>query len=63
MLPAIRQARRRKDKIMDIQMLAILAGKERTRRDFEDLFEASGFRLEREIPTHVGLSILELSPA
>ncbi len=51
------------DKILDIQMLAILAGKERTRTEYAELFAAAGLRFEREIETGVGVSILESSPA
>jgi hypothetical protein len=46
-------------KILDIQMLAILAGKERTRTQYAELFTAAGLRFEREIETGVGVSILE----
>jgi len=50
-------------KILDIHMLTILAGKERTRPEYADLFKAAGLRFDREIETGVGISILEASPA
>ena len=48
-------------KMLDIFMLAMLTGKERTRREFEDLLAASGFRLDRVIDVGLGTSILEAS--
>jgi len=46
-------------KMLDICMLAMLTGKERTRREFESLLTTSGFRLERAIDIGLGTSILE----
>jgi hypothetical protein len=46
-------------KRMDIHMLAALSGRERTRAEFENLFAASGFSLDRAILTAAGTSILE----
>jgi hypothetical protein len=51
------------DKILDIQMLAILAGKERTRGEYAELFRGAGLKFEREVETGVGNSILEASHA
>lgn len=48
-------------KMLDIFMLALLDGKERTRRDFEALLTASGFRLERAIDIGMEVAILEAS--
>ena len=48
-------------KMLDIFMLAMLTGKERTRREFEDLLAASGFRLDRVIDVGLGTSILDAS--
>jgi len=46
-------------KRMDIHMLAALSGRERTQPEFERLFGASGFALDRVITTPAGASILE----
>jgi hypothetical protein len=48
-------------KMLDIFMLALLASKERTRREYEHLLAASGFRLDRVIDVGLGTSILEAS--
>jgi O-methyltransferase domain len=48
-------------KMLDIFMLAMLTGKERTRREFENLLAASGFRLDKRYRTGLGTSILEAS--
>jgi hypothetical protein len=40
-------------------MLATLTGRERTRDEFAALFQRSGLRLERVIPTAAAESILE----
>ena len=38
-------------KLMDLEMLVLPGGMERTENEFRELFTASGFRLERVIPT------------
>jgi len=38
-------------KLMDLEMLVLPGGMERTEKEFRELFTASGFRLERIIPT------------
>lgn len=43
----------------DIHMLALLTGRERTLSEFTDLLTASGFHLERVIPTDSPRTILE----
>jgi len=48
-------------KMLDIGMLTILNGKERTRPEFEKLIAASGFKLERVMDVGLGTSILEAS--
>jgi hypothetical protein len=48
-------------KMLDIFMLAMLTGKERTRHEFEGLLAASGFRLDRVIDIGLGTSILDAS--
>jgi hypothetical protein len=44
---------------MDLNMLVILGGRERTEAEYGRLFEAVGFRLERVIPTHSPFSVIE----
>jgi SAM-dependent methyltransferase len=44
---------------MDLNMLVILGGQERTREQFERLFQATGFRLDRIIPTHSPFNVIE----
>ena len=46
-------------KILDIHMLTLIGGKQRTRREYEALFTAAGFSFNREIETGAGVSILE----
>jgi hypothetical protein len=49
---------------MDVNMLAMFSGKERTRAEFADLLAVAGFRLTRVIPVDesVGLNLLEAHP-
>lgn len=42
-----------------IHMLTLLGGKQRTRQEYEALFDTAGFSFEREIDTGAGISILE----
>lgn len=46
-------------KTLDIVMLTLLGGKQRTREEYRELLERSGFALRREIGTGAGISILE----
>jgi O-methyltransferase/methyltransferase family protein len=46
-------------KTLDVFMLALLGGRQRTRGEYEALLESAGFALEREIDTHADISILE----
>jgi hypothetical protein len=46
----------------DLLMLVHLTGRERTEREFRALFDASGFGLERVIPTGTQLSVVEAAP-
>ena len=50
-------------KMLDIHMLALLGGRQRTRQEYAALLDRSGFRLEREIDTGAGISILEARTA
>lgn len=49
-------------KILDIQMLVNLSGKERTEEEFKSLLESSGFRLTRIIATKSPFSVIEGEP-
>lgn len=46
-------------KILDIHMLTLLGGKQRTRQEYEVLLNQAGFGFLREIDTGAGVSILE----
>jgi hypothetical protein len=49
-------------KYMDLIMLVMLGGRERTADEFGQLFAEAGFRLTRIIPTSSGLSVVEGAP-
>ena len=46
-------------KLLDINMLVLAGGRERTREEFERIFAAAGFKLARVVPTQCPLSIVE----
>ena len=46
-------------KLLDIQMMVLLSGKERTKDEFAALFKQAGLKLTRVIPTNCPLSIVE----
>lgn len=46
-------------KMLDIFMLVLIGGKQRTREEYAALFEQGGFSFKREIDTGTGMSILE----
>ena len=51
-------------KLLDVEMLVVTeGGKERTEVEFAALFEASGFRLNRIVPTARPISVIEAVPA
>lgn len=50
-------------KFLDLQMLIFPGGRERTEKQFRDLFAASGWQLTRIIPTAASDSIVEGVPA
>jgi len=50
-------------KFIDLNMLVMTGGKERTEKEFQELLAAAGFRLVRIIPTKVPTSIVEAEPA
>lgn len=49
-------------KFLDLEMLIFPGGHERTEQQFRDLFAAAGWRLNRIVPTHAGISIVEGLP-
>jgi hypothetical protein len=46
-------------KTLDIHMLALLGGRQRSRREYAGLLDRAGFAFEREIDTRAGVAILE----
>lgn len=50
-------------KMLDIHMLALLGGRQRTRREYATLLKRAGFLLQREIDTGAGIAILEVTTA
>jgi hypothetical protein len=49
--------------MLDLEMLVIAGGKERTRSEYSNLLARAGFRLDRVVETAGPLSIVEASPA
>ena len=49
-------------KILDIIMLAIPGGQERTEQEYRILVDKAGFRLKRVVPTESAVSIVEALP-
>jgi hypothetical protein len=49
-------------KYMDLNMLVMLGGRERTADDFGTLYTQAGFRLTRIVPTTSGFSVIEGTP-
>ena len=45
-------------KVLDVVMLALTGGRERTADEYASLFQAGGFRLERVVPTTGAISVL-----
>jgi hypothetical protein len=50
-------------KVLDIVMLTLTGGRERTQEEYARLFDAAGFRLERVVPTASPVSVLVGIPA
>lgn len=46
-------------KTLDVHTLALVGGRQRTRQEYEALFDGAGFSFEREIDTGADISILE----
>jgi hypothetical protein len=49
--------------MIDLQMLVVAGGRERTAPEYEQLLVAAGFTLGRVFPTPTGPSIIEAIPA
>ena len=49
-------------KLLDLTMLTIPGGKERTAAEFRDLLSQAGFRLDRIVPTTAEVCVLEARP-
>jgi hypothetical protein len=49
-------------KFLDLTMLVIPGGKERTREEYEALFAQSGFKLTRVVPSKSDISVIEGAP-
>ena len=49
--------------LMDLNMLVMLTGRERTAGEYRALLEAAGFRFDRLIPTHTPFGIIEATAA
>ncbi|TNM37739.1 methyltransferase [Nocardioides albidus] len=50
-------------KWLDLHMLVLLGGRERTESEYQALLATAGFELNRVIPTAAGASVLEAAPA
>ena len=48
---------------LDIHMLVLLGGRQRTRTEYEELFREAGLSMQRQVDTAGGISILEATPA
>jgi hypothetical protein len=48
--------------LIDLEMLAMSGGQERTEQEYRNLLESSGLRLHAVYPAAVGMSILEAVP-
>jgi hypothetical protein len=49
-------------KVIDLEMLVMPGGKERTDQEFRALFDRAGFNLTRIVPTRSPLSVIEATP-
>jgi hypothetical protein len=47
---------------MDLNMMVLTGGRERTEPEFRELFESPGLTLQRLFPTSSGLNVLEAKP-
>jgi hypothetical protein len=49
-------------KVLDLHMLVLLGGRERTTAEYDPLFRVAGFKLARVVPTPLGPSVVEAVP-
>ena len=49
-------------KLLDLTMLLLPGGQERTEEEYRCLYEQAGFRMIRVVPTGTGLSVIEGKP-
>jgi len=49
-------------KLLDLTMMAMLTGRERTRQEFSHLLGEAGFRIERVVETAAPTSLIEAHP-
>jgi ubiquinone/menaquinone biosynthesis C-methylase UbiE len=49
-------------KFLDLNMMVIPGGMERTEKEYRELFARAGFRLERVVPTPAHVSVIEARP-
>ncbi len=49
--------------LMDLNMLVMTGGRERTVKEFEAVFTRAGFEMTRVIPTNSPFALLEAKPA
>jgi hypothetical protein len=50
-------------KFMDLNMMVMTGGRERTEAEYRELLAAAGFRLLRIVPTEFEVAVIEASPA
>ena len=50
-------------KLLDLEMLLMPGGRERSEAEFHSLFAKAGFEIARIIPTRVAQSLIEAHPA
>lgn len=48
--------------LIDLNMMVMTGGAERTQREYQDLLSKSGFRLDRIVATKSPFSVIEASP-
>ena len=46
-------------KLLDVNMLVIPGGMERTEAQYRELYQSAGFRLTRIVPTRTEVSVIE----
>ncbi len=49
-------------RLLDVEMLVVVGGRERTEEEFRELLAQSGFTLSRVVPTRMPLSLIEAVP-